>query len=156
MRRAKKIKREIKPDPVHGSVLISKFTNTLMIGGKKSTAYKVLLDALEEIKKSKKGENPVSILETAVSNVSPALEIRPRRVGGATYQVPREISQKRRLSLALRWLTYASRAKKGKPMANRLAEEILLANKNEGAAIKKKLDTHRMAEANKAFAHFAW
>lgn len=156
MRRAKKIKREIKPDPVYGSVLVSKFTNTLMIGGKKSTAYRVLLDALEEIKKIKKGENPASVLETAVNNVSPTLEIRPRRVGGATYQVPREVSPKRRISLALRWIISASYAKKGKPMSARLAEEILAALKNEGSAIKKKLDTHRMAEANKAFAHFAW
>ena len=156
MRRKKKIKREINPDPVHGSVLVSKFTNSLMIGGKKSTAYRVLLDALEEIKKTKKGENPVNILETAINNISPLVEIRPRRIGGATYQVPREVNQKRRLSLALRWLIDASYSKKGKPMAQRLAEEIILATKNEGVAIKKKLDTHRMAEANKAFAHFAW
>lgn len=156
MRRAKNIKREIKPDPIHGSVLVSKFTNYLMIGGKKTTAQKVLLGALEEIKKIKKGENPVTVLETAVNNISPTVEIRPRRVGGATYQVPREVSAKRRLSLALRWLTDAAISKKGKPMAQRLAEEILLATKNEGVAIKKKLDTHRMAEANKAFAHFAW
>lgn len=162
MRRTKNIKREIRPDPIYGSVLVSKFTNSLMIGGKKSTAYRVLLDALEEVKKTlpvqsgKKVENPVSILETAINNISPSVEIRPRRVGGATYQVPREVSAKRRLSLALRWLIGASLSKKGKPMSQRLAEEILLATKNEGAAIKRKLDTHRMAEANKAFAHFAW
>lgn len=156
MRRNKKIKREIKPDPVYGSMLVSKFTNTLMVGGKKSTAYRVLLDALEEIKKAKKVENPINILESAVNNVSPMVEIRSRRVGGATYQVPREVNQKRRLSLALRWIISASLAKKGKPMAERLAEELLAATKNEGVAIKKKLDTHRMAEANKAFAHFAW
>ena len=119
-------------------------------------AYRVLLDALEEIKKVKKGEDPLKVFETAINNVSPMVEIRPRRVGGATYQVPREVSQKRRISLAFRWITDASLAKKGKPMAQRLAEEILLATKNEGVAIKKKLDTHRMAEANKAFAHFAW
>lgn len=156
MRRIKKIKREIKPDPIYGSILISKFTNSLMIGGKKSTAYRVLLDALEEIKKIKKAENPVKILEMAVNNVSPMVEIRPGRVGGATYQVPREVSPKRRLYLALRWIISASYAKKGKPMAQRLAEELIAATKNEGAAVKKKLDTHRMAEANKAFAHFAW
>ena len=156
MRRKKNIKREIKPDPIYGSVLLSKFTNNLMIGGKKSVAYRVLLDALEEVKKTKKGEDPLKVFETAVNNVSPMVEIRSRRVGGATYQVPREVSQKRRLSLAFRWITEASLAKKGKPMAQRLAEEILLATKNEGVAIKKKLDTHRMAEANKAFAHFAW
>ena len=156
MRRKKNIKREINPDPIHGSILISKFVNSLMIGGKKSTAYRVLLDALEEIKKTKKEENPVTILETAINNISPSVEIRSRRVGGATYQVPREVNSKRRLSLALRWLISASRSKKGKPMHMRLADEILLANKNEGAAVKKRLDTHRMAEANKAFAHFAW
>lgn len=156
MRRNKKTKREIKPDPVYGSLLVSKFTNTLMVGGKKSTAYRVLLNALEEIKKAKKVENPINILESAITNVSPMVEIRSRRVGGATYQVPREVSQKRRLSLALRWIISASLAKKGKPMAKRLAEELLAATKNEGVAIKKKLDTHRMAEANKAFAHFAW
>lgn len=156
MRRKKNIKRELRPDPIYGSFLVSQFTKALMYGGKKSTAYKVLLDTLEEIKKAKKGENPVTVLEAAVNNVAPNLEIRPRRVGGATYQVPHEVSPKRRLSLALRWLIGASRSKKGKPMANRLAEEILLSLKNEGSAIKKKLDTHRMAEANKAFAHFAW
>jgi|SRR3989344_5441866 len=156
MRRAKNIKREIRPDPVYGSTLVSKFTNRLMVGGKKSTAYRVLLDALKEIKKIKKEEDPLKIFETAVNNVSPNVEIRPRRVGGATYQVPREVSPKRRLSLALRWIIAASHSKKGKPMAQKLAEELLAAAKNEGAAIKKKLDTHRMAEANKAFAHFAW
>lgn len=156
MRRAKNIKREIKPDAIYGSVLVSKFTNSLMIGGKKTTAQRVILDALKEIKKIKKDENPIAVLETAINNISPAVEIRPRRVGGATYQVPREVSAKRRLSLALRWLIGASLSKKGKPMSQRLAEEILLATKNEGAAIKRKLDTHRMAEANKAFAHFAW
>src|SRR3989344_3666122 len=156
MRRTRNIKRQIRPDPVYGSMLISKFTNRLMVGGKKSTAYRVLLDALEEIKKVKKGEDPLKVLETAVNNVSPNVEIRPRRVGGATYQVPREVSQKRRLSLALRWIIAASHSKKGKPMSHRLAEELLAATKNEGASIKKKLDTHRMAEANKAFAHFAW
>ncbi|HEY4521807.1 MAG TPA: 30S ribosomal protein S7 [Candidatus Paceibacterota bacterium] len=156
MRRAKNIKREVRPDPVYGSLLISKFTNRLMVGGKKSTAYRVLLDAMEEIKKVKKGEDPLKVLELAINNISPNVEIRPRRVGGATYQVPREVSPKRRLSLALRWIVSISSAKKGKPMAQKLAEELLLATKNEGAAIKKKLDTHRMAEANKAFAHFAW
>lgn len=156
MRRNKNIRREIKSDPVYGSVLVSKLTNCLMIGGKKSTAYRVLLDALDEIKKANKTENPIVVLETAVNNISPMVEIRPRRVGGATYQVPREVSQKRRLSLALRWLINVSYSKKGKPMSQRLAEEIILATKNEGAAMKKKLDTHRMAEANKAFAHFAW
>ncbi|MBI2021037.1 30S ribosomal protein S7 [Candidatus Giovannonibacteria bacterium] len=157
MRRTKKIKREILPDIKYDSILVSKFVNHLMYGGKKTTAQKVMWGALEEIKKAdKKVENPVKVFEAAIKNVSPLVEIRPRRVGGATYQVPREVSPERKLSLAFRWLIAAARAKKGKPMAQKLAEEFLLATKNEGVAIKKKLDTHRMAEANRAFAHFAW
>lgn len=160
MRRKKKYPNEAKPDSLHESMLVGKFINRLMLDGKKSTAERVMYGALDEIKKiSAKGgkdEDPVSTLELAIKNVSPMVEIRPRRVGGATYQVPREVSQKRRLSLALRWMVGAARAKKGKPMAKKLADEIILATKNEGTAIKKKLDTHRMAEANRAFAHFAW
>ncbi|MBI2023235.1 30S ribosomal protein S7 [Candidatus Giovannonibacteria bacterium] len=156
MRRKRKNKREIIPDPVYGSTLVSKFTNQIMQGGKKATAQKVMWGALEVIKKTKKEEDPVTILENAIKNVSPTVEVRPRRVGGATYQVPHEVRPERKLALALRWLTAAARGKKGKPMAEKLAEEILLAYKNEGSAIKKKLDTHRMAEANRAFAHFAW
>ena len=156
MRRKRKYPNEAKPDSLHDSMLVGKFINRLMLDGKKSTAERVMYGALEEIQKLKKDENPVTVLETAIKNVSPMVEIRPRRVGGATYQVPREVNPKRRLSLALRWMVGAARAKKGKPMAKKLAEEILLATKNEGSAIKKKLDTHRMAEANRAFAHFAW
>ncbi|OGF62942.1 30S ribosomal protein S7 [Candidatus Giovannonibacteria bacterium RIFCSPHIGHO2_01_FULL_45_33] len=158
MRRKKRENREIVPDPVYDSVIVSKFVNHIMISGEKSVARRVIWGALEELKKSKipGSENPLSIFEAALKNVAPIVEIRPRRVGGATYQVPREVSQERRHTLAMRWLVAAARAKKGKPMSKKLAEEILLANKNEGAAIKKKLDTHRMAEANRAFAHFAW
>ncbi len=156
MRRKRNIKRDLVPDPVHGSVLVGKLTNYLMYGGKKSTARRVVYGALKEIKALKKDEDPVVVLETAIKNISPSVEIRARRVGGATYQVPREVSADRRLALALRWLLAATRAKSGSPMAKRLAEELLLAVKNEGAAIKKKQDTHRMAEANRAFAHFAW
>lgn len=158
MRRTKKINREIVPDPVYDSLLLSKFVNHLMISGEKSVARRVIWVALDELKKSKVpgAENPVGVLEAALKNIAPLVEVRPRRVGGATYQVPREVSQDRRNSLAMRWLVAAARSKKGKPMAKKLAEEILLANKNEGVAIKKKLDTHRMAEANRAFAHFAW
>ncbi len=158
MRRKKRENREIVPDPIYDSVVLSKFVNHLMISGEKSVARRVIWGALDELKKSKVSgaENPVGVLEAALKNVAPLVEIRPRRVGGATYQVPREVSQDRRNSLAMRWLVAAARSKKGKPMAKKLAEEILLANKNEGAAIKKKLDTHRMAEANRAFAHFAW
>lgn len=156
MRRKKKEIRALRPDPFYESRLVAKLTNYLMFSGKKSTAQRVMSDALEEIKKAKKGENPVVILEQAMKNITPLVEIRPRRIGGATYQVPREVQQDRGFSLASRWLIGAARAKKGKPMAKKLAEEILLAVKNEGTAIKKKLDTHRMAEANRAFAHFAW
>lgn len=170
MRRKKKEKRDLFPDPMYDSLLAAKFTNYLMISGKKSTARKVLWGALDEIKKiapaglsvdkagktGKQNEEPVAILEQALKNVTPLVEIRPRRIGGATYQVPREVPQDRAFSLACRWLINAARAKKGKPMAKKLAEEILLALKNEGTAIKKKMDMHRMAEANRAFAHFAW
>ena len=163
MRRKKKEKRDLFPDPMYDSLLAAKFTNYLMISGKKSTARKVLWGALDEIKNiapagktGKQNEEPVAILEQALKNVTPLVEIRPRRIGGATYQVPREVPQDRAFSLACRWLINAARAKKGKPMAKKLAEEILLALKNEGTAIKKKMDMHRMAEANRAFAHFAW
>lgn len=144
------------PDPIHDSLLVAKLTNRLMFSGKKSTAQRVLWGALDEVKKIKKGENPVNILEGAMKNITPLVEIRPRRVGGATYQVPREVQPDRGFSLASRWLIGAARSKKGKPMAQKLAEEILLAAKNEGAAIKKRQDTHKMAESNRAFAHFAW
>ena len=157
MRRKKKEKRNLVPDAIHNSILVAKFTNYLMFDGKKSTAERVIRGALEEIKKAnKKNEAPATILEQAIKNITPLVEIRPRRIGGATYQVPREVPADRAFALACRWLITAARAKKGKPMAKKLAEEILLALKNEGAAIKKKLDTHRMAEANRAFAHFAW
>lgn len=163
MRRKKKENRNLTPDPIYDSLLVAKLTNRLMFSGKKSTAQKVLWGALEEIKKvlsadktGKKSDNPVLALEQAMKNITPAVEIRPRRIGGATYQVPREVPADRGFSLAARWLIGAARAKKGKPMSKKLAEEILSAVKNEGAAIKKKLDTHRMAEANRAFAHFAW
>ena len=156
MRRKRHKKQETKPDPIYQSLLVEKMTNYIMFGGKKSTARRVMHDALTEIGNARKGENALTVLETAIKNASPNVEVRSRRVGGATYQVPREVSQSRRLALALRWLIGAARAKKGKPMAARLSEEILLAAKNEGAAIKKKQDTHRMAEANRAFAHFAW
>jgi len=158
MRRKKRENREIVPDPIYDSIILSRFVNHLMLSGEKAVARRVIWGALDELKKSKAqgAENPVTVLEAALKNVAPLVEIRPRRVGGATYQVPREVSPERRNALAMRWLIAAARAKKGKPMSKKLAEEILLAIKNEGSAIKKKLDTHRMAEANRAFAHFAW
>ncbi|MBI4059607.1 30S ribosomal protein S7, partial [Candidatus Giovannonibacteria bacterium] len=123
--------------------------------GKKNTARDIVYEALDLAGKKTKKE-PMAVFEDAIKNVSPALEVRSRRVGGANYQVPREVRPERRLALAMRWLTKAARSKKGKPMAEKLAEELVLASKNEGVAVKKKEDTHKMAEANRAFAHFAW
>jgi len=154
MRRPLKKKPTRRPDRVYQSDDISRFINTVMLDGKKDTARKVVYDALDIIKKD--GADPLETFETAIRNVSPLMEVRSRRVGGANYQVPREVPQQRRVSLAYRWLIGAARARKGKPMAQKLADEILLAVKNEGTAIKKKEDMHRMAESNKAFAHFAW
>ena len=145
-----------RPDIKYQSEAISRFINTVMWDGKKDTATKVVYDALEILKKGETEQDPIELFETAIRNVSPLMEVRSRRVGGANYQVPREVPQQRRVSLAYRWLINAARAKKGKPMAEKLAEEILLAVKNEGSAIKKKEDMHRMADSNKAFAHFAW
>lgn len=144
------------PDAVYDSVFVGKMTNYLMRDGKKTTAQKIIWGALDEIKKSKKTNDPVKVLEEAIKNVTPLVEVRPRRIGGATYQVPREVPADRAFSLAARWLLGAVRSKTGKPTSKKLAEEVLLAVKNEGAAVKKKIDTHRMAEANRAFAHFAW
>jgi small subunit ribosomal protein S7 len=139
---------------VYKSDAIARFINTVMWDGKKDTARRVVYAALESIKE--KGKDPLETFEEAIRNVSPLMEVRSRRVGGANYQVPREVPQQRRVSLAYRWLINAARAKKGKPMAEKLAAEILAAAGNEGDAIKKKDEMHRMAEANKAFAHFAW
>lgn len=154
MRRPIKNKPVRRPDHVYQSEAISRFINTVMWDGKKDAARKIVYDTLEVIKKNEM--DPIETFETAIRNVSPLMEVRSRRVGGANYQVPREVPQQRRISLAYRWLINAARAKKGKPMAEKLADEILLAVKNEGSAIKKKDDMHRMAESNKAFAHFAW
>jgi len=156
MRRKIKIKKEIKPDFVYDSILVEKFINYIMKEGKKSTARKIMYSTLDEIKKKTKTEKPVEIFETAIKNTSPLLEVRSRRVGGANYQIPREVQPKRRITLACRWILEASRAKKGVPMFRKLADEIIAASKNEGAAIKKRENVHKMAEGNKAFAHFAW
>jgi len=154
MRRPLKNKHPRRPDTEYSSEAITRFINTVMLDGKKDTARKVVYDALNLIKADDK--DPLETFETAIRNVSPLMEVRSRRVGGANYQVPREVPQQRRVSLAYRWLINAARAKKGKPMAQKLADEIMLAVNNEGSAIKKKEDMHRMADANKAFAHFAW
>jgi small subunit ribosomal protein S7 len=149
------MKREIRPDMKHGSVLAMQFINKIMYDGEKRVAEKIFYTALENIEKKEKKPG-IEVFETAIKNVSPQLEIKARRIGGATYQVPREVRGERKLALAMRWIINASRSGKGKPMAIKLAEEIILASKNEGNAIKKRNETHRMAEANKAFAHFSW
>ena len=138
------------------SLRVEKFINSVMWDGKKSTARKVVYDAFDIIKEKEKVENPVEVFETAVRNVGPQMEIRSRRVGGANYQVPREVRAERKQALAFRWILIAARGGKGKPMAQKLATELINASKNEGPAIKKRDDTHRMAEANKAVGHFAW
>lgn len=154
MRRPLKKIRTWKPDTKYGSETLTRFVNAVMWDGKKDTARAIVYDALEKIKTD--GADPLETFDTAIRNVSPLMEVRSRRVGGANYQVPREVNQARRLALAFRWIINGARAKKGRPMAEKLAEEILLASKNEGDAIKKKDEMHRMADANKAFAHFAW
>jgi len=156
MRRKKKIKKTISPDPRYDNILVAKFINQLMKQGKKSVAQRVLYRAFEILAKQDKKKEPLEMFDQAVKNVSPLVEVKSRRIGGAHYQVPREVRGERRTTLAIRWLIQATKAKKGKPMAEKLAAELLDASKNTGTAVKKKEDTHRMAEANKAFAHFAW
>ena len=155
MRRKGNYKKERKPDLKYGNVAVGRFINYLMQDGKKSTAERIMYDTFDIIQKEAKAE-PVKVLEQALENAAPAVEVVSKRVGGANYQVPREVRLDRKFVLASRWIIQAARGKKGKPMASKLAEEILAAAKNEGLAIKKKQDTHRMAEANRAFAHFTW
>lgn len=155
MRKKRNYKREHKPDLKYGNVSIGRFINCLMWDGKKSVAEKVVYDAFNVIQEQTK-QDPLAVFNQAMENVSPLVETASKRVGGANYQVPREVRPERKFLLATRWLIGAARAKKGKGMAQRLAEEIILASKNEGNAIKKKQDVHRMAEANRAFAHFSW
>ena len=147
--------RKVYPDPKFRSEVISKFINSIMYDGKRTTAEKILYDALEKIK-SKNKEDPIKIFNNAITNVKPNLECRSRRVGGATYQVPVEVKSKRAQALALRWIMEATRKRKNKTMADKLYSEIMDASQNKGSAIKKREDTHKMAEANKAFAHFRW
>jgi small subunit ribosomal protein S7 len=155
MRKKRNYKRDHEPDTKFGSVAVHRFVNYLMEGGKKSVAEKLFYGALDQIKEQTKQE-PLPVFEKALENAAPAVEVGTRRIGGANYQVPREVRSERKFMLAARWIIAAARGKKGKPMATKLAEEILAASKNEGSAIKKKQDTHRMAEANRAFAHFSW
>jgi len=153
MRRAYK-KHKIAPDRIYNDVAIAQFINKVMKDGKKSTAQRIVYGAFDIIKEQTKKE-PLEIFRIAIENASPLLEVKPKRIGGATYQVPMEVRGERRLALATKWILEGARAKKGKPMAEKLAQEFIDCSNNQGNAIKKKADTHRMAEANKAFAHFA-
>ncbi|KKW14719.1 MAG: 30S ribosomal protein S7 [Parcubacteria group bacterium GW2011_GWA2_50_10b] len=156
MRRKLKAKPKIQPDYAYDSEKVTKFINYVMLEGKKQTARKVVYDSLELIKDKTKNPNPLEVLEAALKNTGPTMEVRSRRVGGANYQVPREVRPERRQFLSMKWIIDAARAKKGKAMAEKLAEEIIAASNNEGDAVRKRENTHKMAEANKAFAHFAW
>tara|TARA_B100001996_G_scaffold295680_1_gene235965 strand:- start:5064 stop:5534 length:471 start_codon:yes stop_codon:yes gene_type:complete len=147
--------RKIYPDPKYGSITVSKFINSIMYDGKRSTAERILYTALEKIKEKSK-EDPLKTFNSAISNVKPNLEVRSRRVGGATYQVPVEVKSSRSQALALRWIMEATRKRKNKTMSEKLYFELLDASQNKGSAIKKREDTHKMAESNKAFAHFRW
>ena len=153
MRRKKAERRLPTPDPVYGDVLVSRFVNSVMKHGKKSTAQQIVYDALQ-VAQERGGEEGIEVFKKAVNNVAPLVEVRSRRVGGATYQVPIEVRQDRRIALAFRWLLQYSKQRNEKSMAARLASELVAASRGEGAAVKKKDDTHRMAEANKAFSHF--
>ena len=155
MRRKKKEKKIIPPDPVYGNITVAKFINQVMRRGKKTIARKIVYQSFDIIKK-KTGKEPLEIFDLALKNASPLLEVKPKRIGGATYQVPREVKGERKLTLAMRWIIQAAKSRKGKPMREKLAEELISAANNTGWAVKKKEDTHRMAEANRAFAHFAW
>ena len=154
-RRQRAVKRETPADPQYGSTTVSKFINSLMLDGKKSTAERIFYDAMQTIEE-KTGQPAINVFKQAVNNVKPMLEVKSRRVGGATYQVPVEVRPERRNALALKWLISFSWQRGDKTMAERLANELMAAARNEGNAIKKKDDTHRMAEANKAFAHYRW
>ncbi len=156
MRRKVKNRNIVTAEAKYNSEVLAKFINYCMWDGKKETARRVVYDALETIKEKAKTENPMEIFDTAMKNAGPMVEVRSRRVGGANYQVPREVRPERRSYLAMRWIIDAARAKKGKDMRFKLADELIAAANNEGEAIKKRDNTHKMAEANKAFAHFAW
>ena len=155
MRRAGAAKREVLPDPKYGSRLVAKFVNIMMIRGKKSVAERIMYDALIAVEDRAKQE-ALKMFKTAIDNVKPAVEVKSRRVGGSTYQVPVEVRPDRRTSLAMRWMIGAARNRPERSMADKLAAELLDAANNRGSAVKKREDTHKMAEANKAFAHYRW
>nr|WP_166157185.1 30S ribosomal protein S7 [Neochlamydia sp. AcF84]NGY95561.1 30S ribosomal protein S7 [Neochlamydia sp. AcF84] len=155
-RRRRAEKRHIDPEPLYGSTLLAKFINRVMIGGNKSVARRIVYNALEKFAKRIKADNPLEAFEQALENAKPALEVKSRRIGGATYQVPIEIPANRRIAMAMGWIINHSRAKTGRSMEEGLSTELVDCFHNQGTTIKKKDDTHRMAEANKAFAHYKW
>lgn len=148
-------KKIINPDLVYNDIMVAKFINQVMLNGKKTVAQKIVYGSFDIIKE-RTNQDPLDVFRTAIQNVSPVLEVKPKRVGGATYQVPMEVKGNRRLSLAMKWMIGTSRSKKGKAMKEKLADEIIEASKNTGASVRKKENVHKMAEANRAFAHFAW
>ena len=154
MRRRRPEKREILPDPLFKDLVVAKFINNLMNDGKKSLAESIFYSSIEKIKVSAKTDDGLEVFKKAINNVSPMLEVKSKRIGGATYQVPVEVPQQRKVALAMRWIIGYAKARKGNSMSDRLAAEIVAAYNNEGSSVKKKEDTHKMAEANKAFAHF--
>lgn len=154
-RRKYKSRNILLPDPKYNDLEVAKFINSLMVDGKKSLSQKIMYRCFELLSERTK-EDPLTVFKRALNNVKPRLEVRPRRVGGATYQVPVEVAPKRSLALAIRWIIQSARARKGKPMYERLVEEIIDASKNEGASVKKREEMHKMAESNRAFAHYRW
>ncbi|MEI6057849.1 MAG: 30S ribosomal protein S7 [bacterium] len=156
MRRKVNNRNIVGPEMVYSSAKVGKLINYVMYDGKKNAARTIVYDCFEAIKEQAKVTDPLEVFETALKNTSPAMEVRSRRVGGANYQVPREVRPERRQALSMKWIVEAARGKKGKSLSLKLADEIILASKNEGEAVKKRENTNKMAEANKAFAHFAW
>jgi len=156
MRRKIKAKKPLEPDLEYDSVKVAKFINYVMGEGKKNAARKIVYGMLHDLKEKGNAGDPVKLFEQAIENVSPIMEVRSRRIGGANYQVPREVRPERRMMLGMRWIIEAASAKSGKPMKERLFEEVLLASKKDGEAYKKRENTHKMADANRAFAHFSW
>ena len=155
MRKKQAVKRDVLPDPIYNSKVVTKLINSIMLDGKKGTAQKILYDAFEMVKE-KTGKEPMEVFNQALENIKPALEVKARRVGGSNVQVPIEVSEERSQVLGLRWLTQYARLRGGRGMAEKLANEIIDASNGTGASVKKREDTHRMAEANKAFAHYRW
>ena len=154
MRRRRPEKRKILPDPLFKDLVVAKFINNLMSDGKKSLAETIFYTSIEKVKKTAKTDDGLEVFKKAIANVSPMLEVKSKRIGGATYQVPVEVPQQRKIALAMRWIIGYAKARKGNSMSDRLAAEIVAAFNNEGSSVKKKEDTHKMAESNKAFAHF--